>query len=151
MGTTLVAFAEHMDQWRLLRADRTYVARAVEEVHRWRTLTQVIPRRASVDEAAIQGVTVPLGATVELLVGAANRDPARWTEPDRFDVRRPFRGHLGFGYGLHICLGLSLARLESQVWLDLLLDSLPAFEVAAPLDYGQNFNLRAPREVHVVA
>jgi cytochrome P450 len=151
MATTLVALAEHPDQAELLRVDRSFTARAIEEVHRWRSVTQVIPRQASADDSAVQGVPVPRGAVIELFVGAANRDPARWSDPDRFDVRRPFRGHLGFGYGMHICLGLSLARLEAQVWLDLVLDLLPAFEVVTPLDYGQNFNIRAPREVLVAA
>lgn len=151
MGTALVALAEHPDQAAALRADRSMVPRAVEEVHRWRTLTQVIPRRATGVGSSVQGTDIPADAAVELLTGAANRDPERWVDPDRFDVRRPYRGHLGFGYGMHVCLGLSLARLETQVWLDLVLDLLPDFRVEGPLDYGRNFSIRAPREVPVAA
>jgi cytochrome P450 len=151
MASVLVALADHPDQAEVVRADRSLVPKAVEEVHRWRTLTQVIPRHACADDASVQGVPIPRGAPVELLTGAANRDPGRWVDPDRFDVTRPFRGHLGFGYGMHICLGLSLARLEAQIWLDLVLSLLPSYRIAAPVDYGQNFNIRAPTEVLVAA
>jgi cytochrome P450 len=151
MATTLVALAEYPDQAELVRADRALVPKVVEEVHRWRTLTQVIPRHACADDSSVQGVPIPRGAAVDVLTGAANRDPHRWEDPDRFDVRRGFRGHLGFGHGMHICLGLSLARLEMQVWLDLVLDMLSGYRIAAPLDYGQNFNIRAPKEVLIAA
>ena len=151
MATTLVALAEHPDQRNRISNDRSLVPQAVEEVHRWRTLTQVIPRQACADDSAIQGVPIPRGASLELLTGAANRDPARWVNPDRFDIERSYRGHLGFGFGMHVCLGLSLTRLEAQIWLDRILDLLPEYQVAAPLDYGQNFNIRAPREVLITA
>ena len=151
MATTLVALAEHPEQRDRIRNDRSLVPQAVEEVHRWRTLTQVIPRQACADDSAIQGVPIPRGASLELLTGAANRDPARWDRPDLFDIERPYRGHLGFGFGLHVCLGLSLTRLEAQIWLDRTLDLLPEYQVAAPLDYGQNFNIRAPQEVLITA
>lgn len=151
MGTIMVALAEHPAQRALVQSERSLVARAVEEAHRWRSLTQVIPRQACADDSSIQGVPIPRGAAVDLLTGAANRDPDRWAEPDRFDVRRPYRGHLGFGFGMHVCLGLSLTRLEAQIWLDLVLDLLPEFGVAGPLDYGQNFNIRGPKEVLISA
>jgi cytochrome P450 len=66
-------------------------------------------------------------------------------------VTRSPRQHLGFGFGLHSCIGLNLARLEVQVWLDRLLDLLPEFEVAHEVDYGPNFQLRGPFAVHIAA
>ena len=70
------------------------------------------------------------------LLGAANRDPERWESPQEFDIFRPKRQHLGFGYGMHVCLGLNLARLEGHIWLDQLLDKLPEYELAETIDYG---------------
>jgi cytochrome P450 len=83
------------------------------------------------------------------LQGAANRDPERWDRPAVFDLTRPGRQHLGFGFGLHSCIGLNLARLEVQVWLDRLLDLLPDFTLADDVDYGPNFQLRGPTAVQL--
>jgi cytochrome P450 len=66
-------------------------------------------------------VQIPDGATILVLQGAANRDPARWMDPDVPDVRRTPRSHLGFGFGMHHCLGISLARLELAIWLNRIL------------------------------
>ena len=83
------------------------------------------------------------------LQGAANRDPERWDRPAVFDVTRPSRQHLGFGFGLHSGIGPNLARLEVQVWLDRLLDLLPDFTLADDVDYGPNCQLRGPTEVQL--
>ena len=83
------------------------------------------------------------------LLGAANRDPERWESPQEFDIFRPKRQHLGFGYGMHVCLGLNLARLEGHIWLDQLLDKLPEYELAETIDYGRGFSLRGPLAVPI--
>lgn len=149
MASTLVALGQNPDQRRALAADRSRVPQAFEEVHRWMTLTQAIPRFACSDESAIDGVPIPNGARVDPLPGAANRDPTRWKDPAAFDIFREQRQHLGFGFGMHVCLGLNLARLEAQVWLNRLLDLLPDYELSAPIDYGRNFVLRGPTGVTI--
>ena len=66
-------------------------------------------------DAVIEGATVPEGSTVVGVICAANRDPSRWDRPNEFDVTRDRKQHLGFGFGMHVCLGLNLARLETEV------------------------------------
>jgi cytochrome P450 len=150
MAHTLVSLAAHPDQRRLLAKDRSLVLQTIEEVHRWQTITQFIDRDVR-EEVELAGIRLPPGAVVTPLQGAANRDPERWDNASAFDITRPPRQHLGFGFGLHSCIGLNLARLEVQVWLDRLLDLLPEFEVAQEVDYGPNFQLRGPFAVHIAA
>jgi cytochrome P450 len=148
MAHTLVSLDAHPDQRRMLADDRSLVLSAIEEVHRWQTITQFIDRDVRA-EVELAGVRLPPGAVVTPLQGAANRDPERWDNGSAFDITRPPRQHLGFGFGLHSCIGLNLARLEVQVWLDRLLDLLPEFEVAREVDYGPNFQLRGPAAVYI--
>ncbi|GJN96036.1 hypothetical protein NJB1907f44_04110 [Mycobacterium marinum] len=83
------------------------------------------------EDVELHGVTIPAGKPVFLINGAANRDPHAWTDPDKFDIDRdPHEAtNLGFGYGIHSCLGAALARMESAIALEKLLDFMPAFEV----------------------
>jgi cytochrome P450 len=148
MAHTLVSLAAHPDQRRMLAADRSLVLPTIEEVHRWQTITQFIDRDVRA-EVELAGLRLSPGAVVMPLQGAANRDPQRWDNGSAFDITRPPRQHLGFGFGLHSCIGLNLARLEVQVWLDRLLDLLPDFEVAREVDYGPNFQLRGPAAVYL--
>jgi cytochrome P450 len=150
MAHTLVSLAAHPDQRRLLAQDRSLVLPAIEEVHRWQTITQFIDRDVRV-EVELAGVRLPPGAVVMPIQGAGNRDPDRWDNASAFDITRPPRQHLGFGFGLHSCIGLNLARLEVQVWLDRLLDLLPDFEVVGTVDYGPNYQLRGPAAVYLAA
>ena len=151
MAHTLVTLAQHPGQRRTLASDRTLVPQAVEEVHRYQTITQFIDRDVKESDVEIRGVAIPRGSVVTPMQGAANRDPERWDHPGDFDVTRPPRQHLGFGFGMHSCIGLNLARLEAQVWLDRLLDKLPEYELAEEVDYGSNFQLRGPLAVHIAA
>ncbi len=93
------------------------------------------------------GVDVAPGERVGLLIGAANRDPARWPEPDRFDPDRPCgpcaAPHLAFGGGLHFCLGAPLARLELEVALPRLFARRPALRLAGPPRYADRYHFRA--------
>ncbi len=151
MAHTLVTLAQRPDQRRTLASDRTLVPQAVEEVHRYQTITQFIDRDVKESDVEIRGFAIPRGSVVTPMQGAANRDPERWDHPGDFDITRPPRQHLGFGFGMHSCIGLNLARLEAQVWLDRLLDKLPEYELAEEVDYGSNFQLRGPLAVHIAA
>lgn len=150
MAHTLVSLATHPDQRRQLTRDRSLVLPAIEEVHRWQTITQFIDRDVRI-EVELAGVALPPGAVVMAMQGAGNRDPDRWDNAAAFDITRPPRQHLGFGFGLHSCIGLNLARLEVQVWLDRLLDLLPEFDVVGEVDYGPNYQLRGPAAVYLAA
>ncbi len=150
MAHTLVSLAAHPDQRRLLAQDRSLVLPAIEEVHRWQTITQFIDRDVRV-EVELAGARLTPGAVVMPIQGAGNRDPERWDNASAFDIMRPPRQHLGFGFGLHSCIGLNLARLEVQVWLDRLLDLLPEYEVVGQVDYGPNYQLRGPAAVYLAA
>ncbi|MBO0728654.1 MAG: cytochrome P450 [Acidimicrobiaceae bacterium] len=151
MAHTLVTLARHPEQRRMVAADRSLVAATIEEVLRWETITQFIDRDVRADDVVIAGVPVARGKSVTAMQGAANRDPDRWDDPGSFDITREPRQHVGFGFGLHSCIGLNLARMEAQVWLNQLLDELPEYELAGDISYGGNFQLRGPEAVPVSA
>ena len=88
----------------------------------------VVLRRATAD-TELAGVAVAAGSDVGLLLGAANHDERRWDDPDRFDVLRPARAHVAFGFGIHACLGMHLARMETRIALECLLDRLPGLRL----------------------
>lgn len=131
VANALVAFADHPDQWAMLREDRSLVRDAVEEVLRFQAPSQYNVRRCQ-RETTMHGVTIPEGAAVMMLVGSANRDERAFPDADRFDIRRSTVGgvpNIGFGYGIHSCLGAALARLESRVAFEALLDFIPTYDV----------------------
>ena len=148
MATCLVVLAQHPEQRRALAEDPSMIPRAIEEVLRWMpVVTNLQARHACSAHSAIQGIRIPEGAAMAPLIAAANRDPSRWDDPHRFDIFRTPRQHLGFGFGMHVCLGMNLARLETQIWMERLLEALPEWELAGPMDYGKNFMLRGPLAV----
>lgn len=150
MAITLVALGQHPEQRRMLIEGRSLIPQAVEEIHRWQTLVQTNTRNACSGASDIEGVHIPDGAEWRPLLGAANRDPERWNRTDELDIRRPVKRHLCFGFGMHSCRGMNLARLEIQIWPDQLLEKVPDYDHAAEIDWGRNFMIRGPREVLVV-
>ncbi len=130
VGSAAVLFARNPDQWQKLLDDRSKVGAAVEEVLRYEAPSQYNVRY-SLKEVHLHGVTIPAGSPVFLIGGSANRDPDAFTDPDKFDVDRDRTEaqNLGFGYGIHSCLGAALARMESTVALEKLLDLMPRYEV----------------------
>ena len=98
----------------------------VEEVLRYDSPIQAVFRQTT-DEIELDGGKLPAGATVLVLLGAANRDERKFPDPDRFDIERNPQDHVGFGYGIHYCLGAPLARLEGRVALEALLFDCPPF------------------------
>jgi len=125
------ALAEYPDQRALLRDDPSRLPFAIEEGLRFSTPLQVVGRTTS-RAVTLHGVSIPKGARVLLVYGAANRDDREFPTPDRFDITRERIRHLGFGEGLHICLGAPLARLELQVALEEVLPILGNYTIAAP-------------------
>src|SRR5256886_2807879 len=130
------ALLTHPDQLALLRSRPDLMPGAVEELTRWVPLlavADVLPRYALAD-VELSGGTVPAGEPVLLAKHAANRDPRRYADPDRLDITREPKGHLGFGHGAHHCLGAPLARMDIQVGLTALLHRLPGLRLAVPED-----------------
>jgi cytochrome P450 len=151
MAHTLVTLARHPDQRRALAADRARIPAALEEVLRYETVAHVGKRTVRAPDAEVAGVPVEVGDVVTCLLGAADRDPLRWDRAGEFDARRTGKNHFGFGFGLHYCLGINLARLETAIWLDRLFDRLPEWDLGDDIDYGINFVLRGPVAVPVAA
>ena len=130
VGNGTYALLTHPAELARLRADPSLVEDAVEELIRDDSPLQLFERTATIP-VAIAGVTVAPGQKVAALLGAANRDPAVFPEPDRLDLGRSPNPHLGFGAGIHFCLGAPLARVELQVSLATLLDRMPRLALAA--------------------
>jgi cytochrome P450 len=140
MGHCLLVLAQHPDQRRAIAQDRSLIPQAIEEIHRFQTIAHIAAPRFVVDgDAEIDGTVVPEGARVVVLFGAANRDPDRWENPHEFDIFRERTQHLGFGFGMHSCLGLNLARLEVEVYLNRMLDLIPEWELADDANLGTYF------------
>lgn len=142
LGHIVVALGEREDDRRAVVSDPDRAAGAAEEVMRWDPVVQSIPRVVAHD-AEIGDQAVAAGDQVMLLVAAANRDPVRYEDPDRFHIARAPKAHLGFGYGMHSCLGVTLARIEARITTQRLLARIPDYRLAAPAEYGA-FGLRGP-------
>lgn len=136
IGNAVLYFDRHPDAGAAVRADRSLLPGALEEVLR---LRPPFPRlaRVTTTETELGGVTIPAGELVTPWIGAANRDATRFPDPDRFDIRRNTGGHLVFGQGVHFCLGAPLARLEGRIALELLFDRYR--EIAVDGDGGLEF------------
>jgi cytochrome P450 len=113
-----------------LRTEQIPIAAFIEEVLRFDSPVQAVTRQAHADGLTVGGVTIPKGSAMLLLLGAANRDPARYPDPDRFDPGRGDIRSLSFGAGAHICIGNNLARLEAAVALPKLLNRFPGMSAA---------------------
>jgi cytochrome P450 len=123
-GIALAALLANPAQLDAVRSDRTLVEPAIEESVRWNPTDPVFSRLAAQD-LELEGVRLPAGSVLEICLGAANRDPARWDNPDVYDVHRPHQPHLGFGVGVHQCLGKNVGASEIAAGLNALLDAFP--------------------------
>jgi cytochrome P450 len=123
LGNMLFGLLSNTGQLEAVRADRSLLPQAIEEAVRWEPPLLTITRVATRD-TELAGVAIPAGSAVMPMLGAANRQDDRYAEPDRFDIFRSPRAHIGFGHGVHVCLGMHLARLEMRVALNLLFDRL---------------------------
>jgi len=128
LGSAAVLFARHSDQYARILADPDAIPGALEEVLRWASPAQYAVRTLTRD-VEWYGRTVPAGDRILLLLGAANRDEREYPDPDRFDVGRGIPTQLGFGQGVHYCIGASLARLEARVALEEFAKRFPRYTV----------------------
>lgn len=142
LSATLYALATHPDQWRRLREQPHLARAAFDEAVRWESPVQTFFRTTTTD-VRVGDHVVPDGRKVLLFLGAANRDPRRWEDPDSFDLSRDPSGHVGFGMGIHQCVGQHIARLEAEALLTALAGRVRSIELAAPTVRHHNNTLRA--------
>jgi cytochrome P450 len=130
VGNAVVVFAENPDQWQKLGEDRSKIPAAFEELLRYEGPSQYNVRY-TLRDVTLHGTTIPAGSAVILINGAANRDERVFPDPDRFDIdrERKFGYNIGFGYGIHSCLGAALARMEGRIALEALLDLIPGYAI----------------------
>ena len=129
IGAALYCFAAYPDQWQLLRNDPRLARPAFAEVIRFISPVQTFFRTTTC-EVEVAGTRIPKGQKVLLILASANRDPRKWENPERFEIQRRVAGHVGFGHGIHMCVGQQLARLEGEVILRVLAEKVAAIELA---------------------
>ncbi len=142
IGLCLHALAQHPDQWALLRGNPQLARSAFEEATRYDSSSQSL-FRTTLEEIDFQGVRVLRHQKVLVLIGAAGRDPAKWTEPDRFDItRRVTASQIGYGAGIHSCVAQMMARLEAEVFFSVLARKVQTLEVIGPSELRLQPGLR---------
>lgn len=152
-STASLAFGllTHTDQLAEVRSDRSLIPQAIEEGIRWETPLLNFMRETTRD-TELGGIQIPAGSTMAVNLGSANHDEARWDDPERFDIFRERKPHIGFGHGAHVCIGMHLARLESSIIFNTLFDRLPGLrldpDASAPYISGMYF--RSPPRLDVV-
>jgi cytochrome P450 len=150
-GNLLFGLLNDRPQFDALYNDRSLYQQGFEEALRWEPPVTVILRQATRD-TELAGVPIEAGADVALLLGAANRDERKYDAPDRFNMFRQVRQHVGFGFGVHVCLGMHLARMESRVAINTLFDRLGPFTLdpAAEPPHIEGMAFRSPLSLPVV-
>lgn len=129
LANTLRAFSEFPEEFQRVKADPSLVKAAFEESLRWDSPSRMAGRITTRD-VQIEDYVIPAGTRCGLMFAAANRDPRRWQDPYRFDVKRSTAGHLGFGFGVHACVGRVLALLEAEALLGAVASSITRIEPA---------------------
>ena len=149
LGNGMKALLTHRDQWRRLVTGEVDAATAVEELLRWDSPLQMFARWVLEPGVEISGRQLAVGDQVAMLFGSAQRDPRRFDHPDRFDVARGDPTHIGFGGGIHFCVGAPLARYELAVALADLVINFPNVELAAEPAYHPTFVIRGLTELRL--
>jgi cytochrome P450 len=147
----VAAFAAHPHEWTRFRAGTVPTTSAVEEVLRWDPPLQLFRRWVLEDGVVFADTEIPRGTRVGLLIGAANRDPARYEAAERFDIGRGEPSHLAFGGGIHFCLGAPLARLELQVLFEALARFVPRIELCSGVRRRPGFQFRGYSALPIAA
>jgi cytochrome P450 len=147
----LFGLLSNPDQLDAVREDRSLIAQAMEEGLRWEAPLTGIGRLCTTD-TEVEGVMIPAGASVAVNLGAANRDASRYEDPTRFDIHRPAKQHMAFAFGPHRCLGMNLARMETEVLFNRIFDRLPNLRLDPEAEdvhiTGRGF--RSPRRLPVL-
>jgi hypothetical protein len=143
IGNGLLALQRQRDQWERLKADPSLIPNAIEELLRFDSSVQMTGRVTTAD-VEVGGVTLPAGESIVTLLGAANRDPAHYADPDKLDVGRQNVRPMSFGGGIHHCLGAQLARLEGELVFTALIERFPNLRLPDmdKVEWKQNFTLR---------
>ena len=150
IANALVILFNHPTEMRALREDPSLMDAAIEEFLRYESPIQRGWRRTT-RKIEISGKLIESGALVYYMFGAANRDPARFENPDQFDIRRANNRHLAFGYGIHFCIGAPLARLEASVALHSLLKRTSVLDlVETNVDWVPSVHVRCPLRLNVI-
>jgi cytochrome P450 len=142
IGSALYLLATNPGEWRKLRADPSLARNAFEETLRMETPLQNLFRTTTRD-VEVGGLRIPANEKVLLLLASANRDPAHWEDPDRFDITRRVQGHVGFGVGVHVCIGVAIACMEGELLLSALAQRVASIELAGPPVRGFNNAVRS--------
>ncbi len=137
----LVLLHQHPDQKARLIAQPELIKSAIDEILRVESSNQ-LGNRITAEQVEVAGMTMPAGTQITLCIGAANRDPAQFPDPDRFDIARTPNRHLAFGAGIHHCVGLNLAHLEGEVAISSFLARFPRYELAGPPVHGGRARFR---------
>jgi cytochrome P450 len=148
LGNALCLFDQYPDATREIRADPELLPNAIEEVLRFRPpFIRVV--RVTNTEAEVSGATIPAGKMVIPWLSAANHDPDRFPEPERFDIHRNAKGHVSFGYGIHFCIGSHLARLEANLALGILFRRYKSMAVdpEATIEFHNAWSTNAVRKL----
>jgi len=150
IANAVLALLRNPEQRRRLQDDPALIGGAVEEFLRYDSPVQTTDRVVLADDVVLGGRPLPRGSMVMCLLGAANRDPQRFADPDRLDITRRDGDHLAFGRGPHFCLGAALARAEAQIAITSLLRTFPDLDGSrSPSDWKKSMVLRGPTELEV--
>ncbi|MFZ9889935.1 MAG: cytochrome P450, partial [Myxococcota bacterium] len=146
IGNALVTLQDWPEALALLLADPSAIDDAIEEVLRFESSNQLGNRRA-LEDTSLSGTDIPKDTLITLCIGAANRDPEVFEAPETFRMRRAHHRHLAFGSGIHLCAGMSLARLEGRVALGRFLQRFPRYRLAGPPVRGGRVRFRGFRSI----
>jgi cytochrome P450/ferredoxin-NADP reductase len=151
-GQIIKFLCDHPDQWQVLREDPSLIPNAIEEAVRMASPIRAFTRYVA-EDYVMAGVKIPAGSRVMVMYASANRDERHFPDPDRFDVRRDVHDHLGFGQGIHMCMGMHLGRLEMRCLLEALVSRVERIEQVSEAAIAMNNAIRAysslPVRVHL--
>ncbi len=151
LGNGMRAILRHPGEWDRVVSGSVTPRVAVEEMLRWDPPTQLFDRWVLEDGVEIAGQPIPIGQEVAMLFGSAQRDPRRFDDPDRFDIGRGDMAHIGFGGGIHFCVGAPLARQEVEISVAGLAARFPSLRLAAEPTYEPSFVIRGLTALHLTA